>query len=483
MSSEPAPAAKGSQPAPGEICLRATNVSKCYEIYARPVDRLKQTLWRGKRRFYREFWALRDISIELRRGESLGILGRNGSGKSTLLQIIAGTLRPTTGQVEVNGRVAALLELGSGFNPEFSGRDNVFLNGMILGLSRGQVQERFDEIAAFADIGEFLEQPVKTYSSGMVVRLAFAVQAMLDPDILIVDEALAVGDALFQKRCFRRIEQLLSGGTTLLFVSHDQESVRTLTSKAILLEDGQMRAAGRSAEVVLEYRRLLHEAEKRYFNASLTSAAPKPQVEPTTPPVDDTGATGEPGGAGRRSELMSFGDRDAEIVAVAILDAGGQHCTVFRPGEKIRIRAIVRVNAAVSGLHVGLRIRSREGVKIYSWGTFNQDVAVWQGGLDAPVFWEREFQAGETVMVEFDFDCRLGTNFYEIQAFVAQERRKFFGDQRMLHWRDEAAFFQTSVVAGEHFFGGVCDLEARARVVAIDSKNLRAEMILGGGGV
>src|SRR5829696_2572400 len=194
-----------SPPAP-EVAISVRGAGKMHRIYDRPQDRLKQMLWRGRRQYGREFWALRDVSFELRRGEMMGIIGRNGSGKSTLLQIIAGTLTPSEGEVTVNGRVAALLELGSGFNPEFTGRENVFLNGSILGISREEIQQRFDDIAAFADIGGFIEQPVKTYSSGMLVRLAFAVQASIEPDVLIVDEALAGGDVFFRQKCYRRLE-------------------------------------------------------------------------------------------------------------------------------------------------------------------------------------------------------------------------------------------------------------------------------------
>ncbi len=225
------------------------------------------------RQYYREFWALKDVSFDVKNGETVGIIGRNGSGKSTLLQIITGTLAPTEGTVITHGRIAALLELGSGFNPDFTGRENVYLNGALLGFSTAQIDEKFDAIASFADIGEHLDQPVKTYSSGMLVRLAFAVQVQVEPEILIVDEALAVGDALFQKRCFQRIEKLVSDGTTVLFVSHDQESVRTLTNRALLLNKGRSVEWGLSSEVVLKYRKLLHDEEAAYF-AGLTHVRP-----------------------------------------------------------------------------------------------------------------------------------------------------------------------------------------------------------------
>jgi ABC-type polysaccharide/polyol phosphate transport system ATPase subunit len=236
------------------IAMAIRGVGKRYMLYERPHDRLKeQLLWRFGRHYGREFWALRDVTLEVGRGEAVGIVGRNGSGKSTLLHVIAGTLAPTTGTVDVHGRVAALLELGSGFNPEFTGRENVFLNGAILGMSRAEVARRFDDIAAFADIGEFLDQPVKVYSSGMLVRLAFAVQAHVDADVLIVDEALAVGDVYFQHKCMRRIRQLVDRGTTLLFVSHATDTVKRFCRRGVWLDGGTVRYFGEAGVAVERY--------------------------------------------------------------------------------------------------------------------------------------------------------------------------------------------------------------------------------------
>ena len=235
-----------------EVVLRVRHVSKRFEIYDKPRHRLQQMLFGRWKTYYREFWALRDIDFEVRKGECVGIIGRNGAGKSTLLQIVTGTLRPTEGSVETRGRIAALLELGSGFNPEFTGRENVYMNAAILGLTKAQTDAKYDDIAAFADIGDFIDQPVKTYSSGMMVRLAFAVNAFVDPDILIVDEALAVGDALFQKRCFNRINDLISNGTTLLFVTHDMESACLVANRIAMLYEGEIIAM----EKTEDFRRL-----------------------------------------------------------------------------------------------------------------------------------------------------------------------------------------------------------------------------------
>ena len=237
-----------------ENVIVAKAVSKRYLLYDRPEDRLKHALfWRFGRSYGRAFWALKDVTLEVPRGESVGILGKNGSGKSTLLQIIAGTLQATSGYVETRGRVAALLELGSGFNPEYTGRENVYMNGAILGISQSAMEERFDAIAAFADIGEFLEQPIKTYSSGMIVRLAFAVQAHVDPDVLIVDEALAVGDAHFQHKCMRHIRTLLDRGTTLLLVSHATDTIKRFCSTGLWLDRGEVRYYGKSGIAAEKY--------------------------------------------------------------------------------------------------------------------------------------------------------------------------------------------------------------------------------------
>ena len=245
----------------GDVVISVRGVSKCFEMYEKPVHRLFQTLCAGRRKFYREFWALRDVSFDVRRGECVGVIGRNGAGKSTLLQIITGTLAATTGEVELRGRVAALLELGSGFNPEFTGRENVYLSGAILGLSRREIDERFDEIVAFAGVGEFIDQPVKTYSSGMMIRLAFAVNVFVDPEVLIVDEALAVGDLAFQRKCFMRMDALREKGVTLVLVTHDTGIVKERCDRAIYIKDHTVWRNGPAEDVVAEYMRDLFPEE------------------------------------------------------------------------------------------------------------------------------------------------------------------------------------------------------------------------------
>ena len=249
-----------------DVAIRVENLSKCYEIYDNPRDRLKQFVMprlqrlagQSPKQYFREFWALNDVSFEIKKGETVGIIGRNGSGKSTLLQMICGTLTPTSGSIQTNGRIAALLELGSGFNPEFTGRENVYMNASVLGLSNDEIDTRFDAIAAFADIGDFIERPVKTYSSGMMVRLAFAVAINVAPQILVVDEALSVGDELFQRKCFSRIEEIRSSGATILFVSHSGGTIVELCDRAILLDGGEFLGSGVPKQIVGGYQKLLY---------------------------------------------------------------------------------------------------------------------------------------------------------------------------------------------------------------------------------
>lgn len=464
-----------------EYSIRVSGLGKRYEIYATPRDCLKQFIIPPLQRllgcrpssYYREFWALQDISFEIRKGEAFGIVGRNGSGKSTLLQLITGTLAPTLGTVETVGRVAALLELGSGFNPEFTGRENVYLNAMLLGMTREEVEFRFDKIAAFADIGAFLDQPVKTYSSGMLVRLAFAVQVQIEPDILIIDEALAVGDALFQKRCFSRIEKLLSDGVTLLFVSHDQESVRTLTHRAILLKGGRGVSMGAASQVLLAYRKLLHEEESAYFAqlmpvraAEESASSVKADTEEglvSLQPSEPTASASAQASTQGRVEQLSFGDGGIEIVSVKTFNRNDEPCAVFYPGDIIRIRVECSSRIDSDRINVGVRIRNREGIKIYSWGTLNQDMQVLAGLREGDVFWERRIRVDERFYVWLECECTMGPNLYEIQAAVSYEANPDYTAQRLLHWMDEAAFFQTLMRQDEYFFGGLCDLRMVAR--------------------
>lgn len=258
-----------------DIAIKVSNVSKHYHIYDKPLDRLKQGIYRGRKKFYKEFKAIDDVSCEIKKGETVGIIGRNGCGKSTLLQIICGTLTPTTGTVETHGRIAALLELGAGFNPEFTGRENVRMSCALLGLTPEETSARFDDIAAFADIGDFIEQPVKSYSSGMYVRLAFAVNIVSEPDIMIVDEALAVGDMSFQAKCMTALTRIQDDGATVLFVSHDVGAVKSLCSRGVYLEHGIVKTIGKASDVAELYirnmREEMNEAQWKCTGASTSS--------------------------------------------------------------------------------------------------------------------------------------------------------------------------------------------------------------------
>ena len=427
-----------------EVVLRVRHVSKRFEIYDKPRHRLQQMLFGRWKTYYREFWALRDIDFEVRKGECVGIIGRNGAGKSTLLQIVTGTLQPTEGSVETRGRIAALLELGSGFNPEFTGRENVYMNAAILGLSKAETDAKYDDIAAFADIGDFIDQPVKTYSSGMMVRLAFAVNAFVDPDILIVDEALAVGDALFQKRCFNRINDLISNGTTLLFVTHDMEIMRTLTRRAILLKNGEQYRTGPSNEILLEYRTLIQQEEEAMARRSLPGGGSK---RPLTNKMD-----------------KGFGNMKAEVLGAEVLNASGEPCAYFSPGDRIRIRVKIAFHETMDHLNVNIRIRNKEGLKLYSAGTLNDDIAKRARG-EGGLFLDRVFAAGTKFALTFELECNLGSNFYEIQASILREDRMDFTQETTLHWIDEAAFFHVQAHIDTYFFGGCADLKMRVKTL------------------
>ena len=246
-----------------EVVIKIQGLSKAYHMYDKPKHRLQQMFSPGRKKYHREFWALKDVDLEIYKGETVGLIGRNGSGKSTLLQLICGTLTPTSGTMEIKGRASGILELGAGFNPDFTGRENVLLNGAILGMSSNEMENRFDDIARFADIGEFLDQPVKHYSSGMYVRLAFAVAINVEPDILVIDEALAVGDARFQLKCFSKLDSLKKNNVTILFVTHDTAAVRNFCTKAVLLDEGKVVCQGEPKEVTVRYYDLLFPKEEQ----------------------------------------------------------------------------------------------------------------------------------------------------------------------------------------------------------------------------
>lgn len=325
-------------------------VSKSYSIYAAPGDRLKELATFNQRRFHTDYWALRDVTFEVNRGETFCIVGENGSGKSTLLQICAGIIEPTTGSALVNGRIAALLELGAGFNPEFSGRDNVYLNGAILGLSTKEMNRRFAAIEDFAEIGAFIHQPVKTYSSGMVVRLAFAVAINLDPEILLVDEALSVGDIYFRQRCMRKVHELRARGVTILFVSHSTSDVKALGDRAMWLEHGRLMAIGAADLIVSKYLAEMSRKDAQY----LAHDAPGPVQEAGHPPPE---VVREIPNIDHR-----FGDARAEVLGIAVCDGLGQRLQSLERNTTIVVRISVRAKANLDRPIVGFMFRNHLGV-------------------------------------------------------------------------------------------------------------------------
>jgi len=338
-------------PATGGVAISVRGLSKMYRIYDRPQDRLKHMLWRGQRRYGREFWALRDVSFDVHKGETVGIIGRNGSGKSTLLQIIAGTLAATEGEVWASGRVAALLELGSGFNPEFTGRENVFLNGTILGIGHQEMERRFDEIAAFADIGDFIDQPVKMYSSGMQARLAFAIGIHLQPEIFIIDEALSVGDIFFQSRCARKLDEYRQSGGTVLFVTHDTYTVERICTRSVVLHQGRKYFEGSNADAVNAY----YQIERGGDAGAVDQEVVRPNTLTTEIEL-------------RRDYVTS--DGSAYIESVRITDSLGRATTTLQVGEWMTVTVEVRFDRDLEAFDFGVGIRDRLGVLIGGAHTF-----------------------------------------------------------------------------------------------------------------
>jgi lipopolysaccharide transport system ATP-binding protein len=345
-------------PEGAEYAIEVNGLGKCYQIYDKPSDRLKQMLVRGRKQYYKEFWALKDVSFKIKKGETVGIIGRNGSGKSTLLQMICGTLNPTGGEVKVNGRVAALLELGAGFNPEFSGVENVYMAASLYGLSKAEVDQRFDAIATFADIGDHIHQPVKTYSSGMYVRLAFAVIAHVDADILVVDEALAVGDAVFTQKCMRFIRKFRENGT-LLFVSHDMGSVLNLCERAVWLHSGQVRQLGASKDISEAY--LQYTLQEVYGHEAQLQAIEQTDDAAAAPPALDYQA--QLSVSNNLSEANGWKSGAGEIVSVNLSVVSGATDTngVLKGGEMVKMTVEAVAHEDMARPILGFLMRDRLG--------------------------------------------------------------------------------------------------------------------------
>jgi len=410
-----------------EPVLRVEGVSKQYRIYERASDRLKEMATLGRWKTHREFWALRDVSFEVEPGTTFGIVGPNGCGKSTLLQIVAGTLQPTVGNVWRTGRTAALLELGAGFNPEFTGIENVFMSASLMGLSHAETTATLPAIERFAEIGDFIHQPVKTYSSGMYVRLAFAAAISVMPQILIVDEALAVGDAVFQHRCMRRIREMQESGMTILLVSHDPNAIRALCSQALLLHDGRVEALGKPTDVLNRYQKLIMARESAYEE---------------TQPVNEADETVELEAPPKVSFTYRHGDGSAAVTSVELLNATHHRVEFVESGEEIVIRVRVHFREALEAPVCGFLIRNRHGIHLYGTNTDLQQVNF------GPV------QQGEIVEVSFNFNCWLAPDSYSLTIGVHSL------DGVSYEWLDGALFFHVmSAVTME----GVANLNASAR--------------------
>ncbi len=344
------------------IVISLKNVSKSYNRYDRPVDRLREVFWSSKNPT-QAFWALREINLEIKKGETLGIIGRNGSGKSTLLQIIAHTLTATTGEISVKGRICALLELGSGFNPEFTGEQNVFLNGQILGLNRQEIAAKFDEIKAFAEIGDFINQPVKTYSSGMFVRLAFSVAAYCNPQILIVDEALAVGDIFFQQKCFERIRSLQKSGVTIIYVSHDLGTVQSICDRALLMQDGSLEFDGDPTEAVNRYYSILGQ-----YVAANTKSKSVNKTEKVFGSNIDTDKIIK-STILNTNGLQRHGRQGLELLAASVCDENNRDTLIVEMMNTLCFNLLVQANEKINVPNLGIHIYNRMGILIFATGT------------------------------------------------------------------------------------------------------------------
>jgi len=427
----------------GEIVISLKNVSKCFKRYARPVERLKEILLPGKSRAD-EFWALRDVNLEIPEGQTLGIVGRNGSGKSTLLQIIAGTLTPTTGEVRVNGRISALLELGSGFNPEFTGRQNVFFNGRLLGLSQKEIEDRFDEIAGFADIGDFIDQPVKTYSSGMFVRLAFAVAVNVAPEILIVDEALAVGDVVFQHRCMRRMRNLMDSGVTTLFVSHDSGAVKTLCNWAVMIHEGKIYTSGLPNSVIIDYMKLVTEEELGLVQVEAeqfpTKATYDIKEQDSSLEVTCNIEEQDKSSVLDQNDVLSNqqsqnqvtpprrGNRKAIIEEIKLLNQFGQYTNnggIIGFNEEVTLIVDLNVYEPLQDCIVGFYVCDKNGNEIIGSNTFEENCSI---GSLAP---------GDRLNIYFKFNLPLRNGSYSLTVAGAENYTAVTFD-----WIDNVFVFQ-----------------------------------------
>lgn len=378
-----------------EVAIELKEVSKTYLLYPSPASRLKQFLFRGLKNYYRAAHALKPVSLTLNKGETVGIVGRNGSGKSTLLQIICGTLAPTSGEVKVSGRIAALLELGAGFNMEFTGRENMYLNGSLLGLSRAEIDAKADYIERFAGISHFMDQPVKTYSSGMVVRLAFAIATAVVPETLIIDEALAVGDEAFQRKCYARLRELQDAGTTILFVSHSAQSVVDLCSRAILLDAGEMLLEAAPKEVIAAYQRLIYSEQDQQERIRQEIKVSKSTTASLQPVQSSQGAF--PKSPESRTEYTPHGGR---IQNPRLTDEAGAPAYLLKAGQHYLYQYEVTFEESKKQVWFGMMIKTPTGFELSG-----------ASGAGDKLLLE-EVKAGQRMQVTFRFRCPMFTGTY-----------------------------------------------------------------------
>ena len=403
--------------------VRAAKISKCFRIYRHPSDHLKELLSFGRRRFHEPFWAVRDVDLSVERGCCLGIIGENGSGKSTLLRMIAGVIRPTSGDIAVEGRVSALLELGAGFNPQFTGRENIFLYASILGFTDAQTRERIPSIEKFAEIGDFVDRPVKTYSSGMFVRLAFAVAIHMDPDILIVDEALSVGDIFFQQRCIRRIQQLRRQGVTILFVSHDLEAVRSLADRTIWMEHGKVHLEGKTDDVVSKYlAAMLSRGRKEIMEEE---AIGKPLPAPAGLDIPEEALARIPKFIEHVPNVdHRYGNGKARIMGIGVFGVNGAPLGSVEQGDRLCIRISVEFQDDVAHPNVGFMLRNRLGEDVTGTNVMFE-------GMRLPAA-----RVGDRLSVDFVMDLPfLHAGFYHFSPAVADGT---LDQYEMCDWVDNA---------------------------------------------
>lgn len=394
------------------LTINVENLSKVYKLYNSHMDRMKEALHPLRKKFHHDFHALSDVSFKIRKGESVGIIGRNGSGKSTLLKILSGVLTPTIGRVTVNGRVSALLELGAGFNPELTGVENVYFNGMIMGHSREAMDEKLDDILTFADIGEFVYHPVKTYSSGMFVRLAFAVATSVDPEILIIDEALSVGDAHFQQKCMNRVKLFKEAGGSIVFVSHDLNAVKVVCDRAIFLHQGEVIEDSDPETVIQAYNYMLAKMSR-----------------------------GEEIRLVKRNEQTSFGNLKIEIKKIELQNETGLDTRIFVAGEKAKIRLTLNANADADSVVVGILVRDRLGQDIFGTNSYflNQIISA---------------NAGEHWVFEYEMQLNIGPGIYTVSPAVHKDMTHV---SECFHWYDAMLNFEV-VQSSDFYFIGLAKL-------------------------